>query len=278
MTAADQVTGALPHRRAVDADLLDVLALERIEEDIFRGGLVFEEEGASLYGGQVAAQALRAAGLTVDQERIPHSLHGYFLRGGDTTIPTVFTVFRDRDGRSFSARRVVAVQRGEVIFNMATSFHRPEASPTTQADEMPQVPSPEGLRPFGFTRAFSIEGRVPDRPYPSAPWPTRFWARSTVRLPDDPLLHACALTYISDASSGVLPSADGTAAAGSSIDHAVYFHEPADMNTWLLLDYHARRTGGGRGWYTASVFRPDGVLVGSVAQEALYRTRRHATG
>lgn len=269
--------GMLPPRDTIGADLLDILRLEQIEQDIYRAGVVFEDKH-SLYGGQVAAQALRAAGMTVAADRIPHSLHGYFLRGGDPTIPTVFTVFRDRDGGSYSARRVVAVQRGEVIFNMAASFHRPEEGPSAQSDTMPEVPPPDELEAFSFWSLFSIESRLPPQPYPSALWPTRFWARSAIPLPEGALLHACALTYLSDVSSGVLPSADETAYVGASIDHAVYFHQPIDMNEWVLVDYQSRRTGGGRGWYTGSMFDTEGTLVASIAQETLFRRRPRPTG
>jgi acyl-CoA thioesterase-2 len=253
--------------------LLDVLQLEAIELNLYRSTLTFREEYA-LYGGQVAAQALLAAGLTVTSDRLPHSLHGYFLRGGDPHSPTVFHVFRDRDGGSYSARRVVAVQAGEVIFNMSSSFHRFEDGPATQAAPMPEVVPPDELPPKEFMRLFSIESRLPEGPFPEALWPTRFWARATVPLPDDPLMHACALTYLSDISTGILPAADGAATSGSSIDHAVWFHRPVDMNEWTLTDYHPQVAAAGRGWYTGSVFTPDGVLVASLAQEALFRAGR----
>jgi acyl-CoA thioesterase-2 len=128
--------GIVISRPDTTADLMDVLDLETIEQNLYRANLVFAEEH-SLYGGQVAAQALRAAGLTVDPARRAHSLHGYFLRKGDSQIPTVYQVFRDRDGRSFSARRVIAIQRGEVIFNMSVSFHIQEESWDSQAEALP---------------------------------------------------------------------------------------------------------------------------------------------
>ena len=133
-----------------DVDLLDVLELETLEVNLYRANLVLDEEHA-LFGGQVAAQALRAAGLTVDPERRAHSLHGYFLRKGDSRLPTVFQVFRDRDGGSFSARRVVAIQRGEVIFNMSASFHSPHESWAAQAEAMPDTPLPDDLPPRSCT-------------------------------------------------------------------------------------------------------------------------------
>ena len=255
--------------------LLDILQLEQIEQDIYRAQLVLAEE-YSLYGGQVAAQALLAAGLTVSPERLPHSLHGYFLRAGDPQRPTVFQVFRDRDGGSFSARRVIAIQGGEVILNMSASFHQTEPGPLEQAEPMPAAGRPQDAPVFGFPRLLSFEGRRPEQPFAGVDWPTRFWARVTVPLPPSELLHACALTYLSDISTGVLPSADRSVLPGASLDHSVWFHGPADMNDWTLTDFHPQVAGRGRGWYTGSIFSPDGTLVASLAQESLFRARRRA--
>ena len=253
-----------------EPDLPSILALEKIEENLYRTTLVFREE-YPLYGGQVAAQALRAAGLTVDRDRHPHSLHGYFLRRGDAEVPTVLKVFRDRDGRSFSARRVVAIQHGEVIFNMSASFVAAGAGDLLQSEPMPATEPPGDLEPTSFPRLHSIEIRLPEAPFEPARWPTRFWARATIELPDDPLAHACALAYVSDISTGVLPAPDGSAGPGASLDHAVWFHAPVDMTDWTLTDYHPRVAGRGRGWYTGSIFTADGTLVASLAQETLYR-------
>lgn len=260
-------------------DVLGLLDLERIEEDLYRANCVFVEQddehtGAmtSLYGGQVAAQALLAAGLTVDRARTPHSLHGYFLRRGDSRIPTVFKVARDRDGRSFSARRVVAIQNGEVIFNMSASFQVPSDQPLDQVEDMPATDAPDNLPETSLFRLFSIVCRMPPPPYGDRPeYPTRFWAKVALDLPADPLIHACALTYLSDISTGVLPSRDGRTRSSASLDHAVWFHAPVDMNGWTLSDYHPRITGHGRGWYTGSIFDASGNLVASIAQEALFR-------
>lgn len=259
-------------------DVLAVLDLERVEENLYRANCVFAEQSddstgqmTSLYGGQVAAQALRAAGLTVDLDRHPHSLHGYFLRPGDSRIPTVFTVFRDRDGRSYSARRVVAIQNGKVIFNMSASFQVPNDNAVDQVEQMPHTEGPDGLPQAPLFRLFSMDCRMPAQPFARALWPTRFWARASVPLPDDPLLHACVLTYLSDISTGVLPRPDGSIRPSSSLDHAVWFHAPADLSRWVLSDYQPRVTGHGRGWYTGSIFGPDGNLVASLAQETLFR-------
>ena len=223
--------------------LLDILQLEQIEQDIYRAQLVLAEQ-YSLYGGQVAAQALLAAGLTVSRERLPHSLHGYFLRPGDPQRPTVFQVFRDRDGGSFSARRVIAIQGGEVILNMSASFHRAEPGPLEQAEPMPAAGRPQDAPVFGFPRLLSFEGRRPEQPFAGVDWPTRFWARVTVPLPPSELLHACALTYLSDISTGVLPSADRSVLPGASLDHSVWFHGLADMNDWTLTDFHPQVAAG----------------------------------
>jgi acyl-CoA thioesterase-2 len=254
-----------------DVDLRDLLALETIEQNLFRANCVIDEPHA-LYGGQVAAQALLAAGMTVVPDRFPHSLHGYFLRAGDSSKPTVFKVYRDRDGRSFSARRVVAIQSGEVIFNMSTSFHIAEDGAGEQSETMPEVPAPEGLPEHDFIRLRSFEGRLPVQPYGDrSVWPTRFWARPTVSFTDDALLHACVLTYLSDISTGVLMAPGQPTLPGSSLDHAVWFHRRPAMNQWVLSEYQPRFTGHGRGTYTGSIFAADGSLVASIAQECLFR-------
>ena len=253
-----------------DVDLRDLLTLEAIERDLFRAGTVYAEE-YDLYGGQVAAQALMAAGRTVDPDRRPHSLHGYFLRRGDPSRPTVFRVYRDRDGRSFSARRVAAVQQGEVIFTVSASFHTARDGWASQVAVRPDTPAPDELDPTRLPRLFSMEARMPIQPWPDARWPTRFWARVSVPLPDDPLVHACALTYLSDISTGVLPSPDGSQTPGSSLDHAVWFHDSVDMTGWTLSEYRPQVTGHGRGWYNGSLFAEDGRLVASIAQECLFR-------
>lgn len=257
-------------RPGAEPSLLDALDLETIEQNLYRANLVFARD-RPLYGGQVAAQALHAAGLTVDPARRAHSLHGYFLRKGDSQIPTVYQVFRDRDGRSFSARRVVAIQRGEVIFSMSASFHVAQDTPAAQIEPMPATQKPADLPGGGLFRLFSIEGRMPAQPFAArTSKPTRFWARASIPLPDDPLIHACALTYLSDISSGVLPARDGSAQPSSSLDHAIWFHRPVDMTDWVLSDYHPRVADRGRGWYTGSMFTQDGTLVASIAQETLF--------
>jgi len=250
--------------------VLDVLDLEEIDRDLYRSRLVFADP-YPLYGGQVAAQALFAAGRTVPDGRLPHSLHGYFLRSGDAARPAVFRVDRDRDGGSFSARRVVALQGGEVIFNMSVSFAAQGEGPDLAVESPPDAEPPEGLPSHQLPRLFSFEGRRPSQPYPDAHWPTRFWARSTAPLPDDPLVHACALTYLSDIGTGLSALPADEASPGPSLDHALWFHRPARLDEWVLMDNVPRTVAGGRGWYTGTVHTADGVLAASFVQETLFR-------
>lgn len=255
-----------------DGTLLDLLVVEELEHDLFRAPFVTTEE-INLYGGQVAAQALRAAGATVPPDRVPHSLHGYFLSAGDPGRPTTFLVHRDRDGGSFSARRVEARQEGGVIFSMSASFHARREGPDQQAAELPAVPSPEGSAAIGIPRLVSFEGRAVAQPCPDTPWPTRFWARCTLDLGDDALLQACALTYLSDLSSGVAPFTGPHGLPGPSLDHAVWFHRPFRMAQWHLVDMVPGSVAGGRGWYTGSLYAADGTLSASTTQECLFRRR-----
>lgn len=247
--------------------LLDVLALERVDRDLFRSTALFEEPW-SLFGGQVAAQALLAAGRTVEPGRPPHSLHGYFLRPGDSRRPVVFSVERDRDGRSFSARRVVALQEGEVILNLSASFHAGDA----EADDEVALRPPAATATAEVTvpdRLIGFEQRVVDLPYTAHP--TRVWMRCTEALPEDPLIHAAALTYLSDiyTGHGALESAVGK--FQSTLDHTVWFHRPARADEWVLMDLQARSVGQGRGLYTGELWTEAGVLIASLAQETLYR-------
>ncbi|GAB3291037.1 acyl-CoA thioesterase [Parasphingorhabdus pacifica] len=258
-------------------DVVDLLTLEEIDRDLYRANVVFDEPYA-LYGGQVAGQALRAAGLTVGADRLPHSLHGYYLRGGDAARPTIFHVDRDRDGRSFSARRVVAVQGGEVIFNMSASFHVRETGVDREMTEPLDVPEPAELPSAHLPRLFSMEGRLPPQPYPDGEWPTRFWARCTARMPEEPLMHACVLTYLSDISSGVMPLNDSSAGSGPSLDHAVWFHRQTRMDDWALMDLVPHSVSGGRGFYSGTIRGRDGTLGASLTQEVLFRSKRRGGG
>ncbi|MFG1927323.1 acyl-CoA thioesterase [Cryptosporangium sp. NPDC048952] len=250
--------------------ILDLFALDEVEPDLYRANTVFDEE-FPLYGGQVAAQALRAAGLTVPDGRSPHSLHGYYLRGGDSGRPTDFRVDRDRDGRSYSARRVVALQDDTVIFTMSCSFHVEEHGKDVDVTDVSEVPAPEA--PGSMPRLFSMEGTLPPAPYPDAEWPTRFWARCVASLPDDPLIHACVLTYLSDISTGLAPLHDETSGSGSSLDHAIWFHRPIRLDEWVLMDLVPQSVARGRGFYTGTIRTADGTLGATLTQEALFRPR-----
>jgi acyl-CoA thioesterase-2 len=272
--------------------LLELLDLDELGARLFRGAPSIRADHPVVYGGQVAAQALRAAGRTVPDDRTPHSLHGYFLRPGHAAEPIRYEVFLDRDGRSYSARRVVALQDGEVIFSMAASFHRRQAGPEVD-HPTPGLPGLSGLpglpgRPDGPGPPDSpdelpvadlyplpgIDMRQPEQPYGAPVWPTRFWARCTEAVGDDPLLHACVLTYVSDVSTGLTALPLAAESFGASIDHAVWFHRPARTDHWLLLDHVPRTVSGGRGWYTGSVTDPSGALMASLTQEAVVRTPR----
>jgi acyl-CoA thioesterase II len=253
------------------AGLLEVLTLERIDANLFRSVVTFDDP-FGLYGGQVAAQALRAAAETVAAGRHPHSLHGYFLSRGDASKPVVLTVHRDRDGRSFSNRRVIAVQNGVVIFNLAASFHIEEDGYDYQAHEAPQVSQPEELPDFTVhTRMLGIEIRAPEQAFEDQQYPSRVWMRSEEKIGDD-TLHACALTYVSDMFTG-LASVRGIADVGvvTSLDHAVWFHRKVAMDDWVLMDLLPESTAGGRGMYTGRIFSKDGRLAAGIAQEALFR-------
>lgn len=269
-----------PPAGATAPSLLDLLDLEEIDRDLYRAASLVDNP-YPLYGGQVAAQALYAAGQTVPAERLPHSLHGYYLRGGASRKSTVFWVDRDRDGRSFSARRVTAIQDGKTIFSLSASFVAPEPGIDHEVDAGPAVPLPAELDKAELPLLYSFEARLPPQVHEDAEWPTRFWARCTAPLPDSPLIHSCALTYLSDVSSGLLalPEDDGT--TGPSLDHAIWFHRPVLLDDWVLIDLVPHTVAGGRGWYTGTLRGADGTLAASITQEALFRaahTRPWARG
>lgn len=264
--------------------MLELLTLEELDRDLFRGvNQATVPRASRLFGGQVAAQALRAAALTVDADRLPHSMHGYFLRMGTPDLPVILRVDRDRDGRSFSARRVVALQRGEVIFDLSASFHVREegaefvpASPTT-----PHPPEEYEADPWSAQHPFAEARAVPPtRPSPEGPHvASRMWTRVIERLPDDPVLHACALAYMSDFGSGYAVVDDpDLPAGGSSIDHSIWFHDAIRADEWTLLDMWPLKAGHARGLYAGSMHSasPDarGVLGLMFTQEFLMRVPR----
>jgi len=265
---ADPVIGT------AETGLPELLSLERIEDNLFRT-VVVQAEPAGLFGGQVAAQALRAAAETVPADRHPHSLHGYFLSRGDASRRVLLTVHRDRDGGSYSNRRVIAVQNGKVIFNMAASFHISEDGADYQANQLPDVEPPEDLPDdVRWHRMHGVEIRLPRQPQVGQQWPSRLWIRSRHKLVGD-IANACALAYISDMFSG-LAAAPGIGQSGplTSIDHSVWFFRKAVLDDWVLMDLQPESTGGGRGMYTGRIFSRDGRLAAGIAQETLFRPSR----
>jgi len=257
-------------------DRLGFLDLEAIDRDIFRGvPTAWPGDRPLLFGGEVAAQALMAAARTVPDDRLPHSLHGYFLRPGHPQRPVVFLVDRDRDGRSFSARRVAAQQNGEVIWEMSCSFHTvvdgPEYFPARQPDMLAPDRSPAADLPWGQL----LDVRVPPPPDGR---PTRertldrVWTRVRVDLPDDPVLHACLHVFASDVSAGFgdLVTID-VPTFGPSIDHAVWLHRATRADEWVIWDCSAQKVGGQRGLYTGAAHTEAGELVLMLAQEMLLR-------
>ena len=269
MTGQDAGAGTL----ATGPSILDLLALSEAGPDVFRADLVYDD-GGFLYGGQVAAQALRAAAHTVPANRLPHSLHCYFVRAGNPGRPTEYRVERDRDGRSFSSRRVVATQDGRLIFTLSCSFAEPLTGLEQEVDPVPDAEPPQLSRPAELTHLFSLEGALPTQPFPDGAWPTRVWARSTEALPDDPLLHACVLTYLSDLFTGTA-GLDGVAdLRTTSLDHAVWFHRAVRLDDWVLMDLVPHQSAASRGWYTGTVRDASGQLVASLAQEILFRRPR----
>jgi acyl-CoA thioesterase-2 len=282
--------------KALD-ELLGLLDLEQIEVNIFRGRSP-DERVQRVFGGQVAGQAMVAAGRTVPADRPVHSLHAYFIRPGDPAVPIVYTVDRVRDGRSFSTRRVSAIQHGKTIFTLSASFHRPEPGPE-HADPMPAAPPPETIEP-NAARLARLLG--PDRMRPHMhPIDVRsvgplsaeaardpalrttsnlVWLRVDADLPDDPLLHVCLMTYASDMTllDSVLTGhglfwQDGQM-SGASLDHAMWFHRPFRADRWLLYAQESPAAYGARGLARGQVFTDSGELVVSVMQEGLVRAGR----
>jgi acyl-CoA thioesterase-2 len=259
------------------SDLVSVLSLlEQVKPDAFLGSGPVLGWGR-LYGGQVVAQALRAACMTVDAtQQLPHSLHAYFVRAGDEHQPVLYEVERIRDGRTFSTRQVVAYQAGGAILNLIASFHTPEAGPDIQDVRLPDdVPSPDatGDEPTDLYLDRRLVVRT-DSPEPYA----LGWIRATQPLGDDPVLHACALAYLSDEfllGTALVPHPDAPnweKLFTASLDHAVWFHRPVRADQWLLFELRGAGVADARGLAFARVFC-DGIHVASIAQEALGRSR-----
>jgi len=282
--------------RAVD-DLLAILDLEQLEHNLYRGRSP-QVGWQRVFGGQVIGQALVAACRTVEG-RHPHSLHAYFLLPGDPKVPIIYEVDRIRDGRSFTTRRVVAIQHGQAIFAMSASFHIDEPGFAHQI-AMPDVPTPEELpgerdiksnvmpvMPDPVRAYFERERPIELKPVEFSRYLSReplepkfnVWIRATGRLPDDPAIHQCVLAYASD-----MTLLDASLIAhgrtvfersiqAASLDHALWFHRPFRADDWLLYSQDSPSAMGARGFSRGSIFTRDGTLVASVAQEGLIRDR-----
>jgi len=285
--------GVLTGQAALDK-LVARLDLERVEVNLFRG-VSPPESPPRVFGGQVAGQALVAAGRTVQPERRVHSLHAYFIRPGDPRVPIVYEVERVRDGFSFTTRRVLAIQHGEAIFTLSASFQLPQPG-LEHTEEMPQgVPGPDELPDLGTLVArlgetvgpFARQPRPLDIRYAGDPvWspgfvptrePMRVWMRADGTLPDDKLLHVCVLTYASDLTllNSVLarheiPVRDEQIRR-ASLDHAMWFHQPFRADEWMLYECHSPVASGARGLATGRFFTEDGRLVATTVQEGLVR-------
>ncbi|EOM75872.1 acyl-CoA thioesterase II [Rhodococcus rhodnii] len=266
--------------------ITSILELERLERDIFRGNAI-ETTLVRTFGGQVASQSLAAAGRTTEPEFVVHSLHGYFLRPGDPSIPTVYLVDRIRDGHSFVTRRVRAVQDGRAIFTMAASFHHGDEGIEHQ-DTIPDVPDPLSL-------PHVTDGGDPEQLWIAREWPQwdlrfvprdrveplggsagrqQLWFRSLEELPDDPMFHVCTLAYLSDIS--LLNTARAAHPPGqllqlASLDHAMWFLRPFRADDWLLYDQLAPSSAEGRSLTQGRIFDRSGTLVAAVTQEGLTR-------
>jgi acyl-CoA thioesterase-2 len=280
--------------------LVQLLGLERIERNLFRGQS--QNLGWSrVFGGQVLGQALSACVQTVPADRHVHSLHAYFLRPGDVTKPIVYDVDRIRDGSSFTTRRAVAIQDGEAIFNLAASFQKLESGFEHQ-DAMPDAPPPESLpteheryapylervKPLLGAEAFAQgpfdirPAEAADDPLHPAPKPPRrlVWLKTIGKLPDDPALHCYLLAYASDyafVGTALLPHGVTWLTGNvqvASLDHVMWFHQPFRVDEWLLHVIDSPTAHGARGLVRGSVFTRDGKLVASTAQEGLLRQRK----
>ena len=281
-------------------ELIDLLDIERLEVDLFRGKGGGGETTARIYGGQVIAQALMAAYRTVE-DRLCHSLHAYFIRAGDPSIPVIYEVDRARDGGSFTTRRVVAIQHGRQIFNLSASFHVEEPGWDHQ-HPMPDVQGPEGVRSREEERA-SIVDRIPEdmradftRPRPIEvreldprdifePGPqsdeNHLWFRMPAAKGLEPHMQHCLLAYASDMNllgSSLRPHGltwfQGRVMT-ASLDHAMWFHAPLAFDQWHLYTMDAPFTGKARGFNRGAIYAADGTLVASTAQEGLVRPRRN---
>ncbi len=278
------------------AELLDLLDIETLEVDLFRGTGLGGETSKRIFGGHVIAQALAAAYRTVE-DRLCHSLHAYFIRPGDPAIPVIYQVDRARDGGSFTTRRVVAIQHGKQILNMSASFHIEEDGWDYQ-HPMPEVPGPDGLKNRAELRE-QYRDRIPEkwqqdffrkRPIEIrevaprdlfAPTPqsdeNHLWFRMQAAKGQSPQMQHCLLAYASDMNllgSSLRPHGQTWFTGNvmsASLDHALWFHGPTSFEDWHLYSMDAPFTGGARGFNRGKIYNQNGVLVASAAQEGLVR-------
>jgi acyl-CoA thioesterase-2 len=273
----------------------EILDLEQLEVNMFRGGVFSPESGflQRTFGGHVAGQSLVSAVRTVEPRYQVHSLHGYFLRPGDARAPTVYLVERLRDGGSFSTRRVNAVQHGETIFSMSASFQTDQSGIEHQ-DAMPAAPPPDDLPSFrsggafddaGFAQFAEWDVRIVPRDQvveiPGMASQQQVWFRHTDPLPDDPVLHICALAYLSDltllGSAQVHHPEERKHLMIASLDHAMWFMRPFRADEWLLYDQSSPSACGGRALTHGKLFNQYGEMVAAVMQEGLTRYQRDFT-
>jgi acyl-CoA thioesterase-2 len=275
--------------------LIDTLVLERLEENLFRGA-VTDTHVRRVYGGKVLGEAINAAQSTVEDDRSVHSIHCYFLREADSKKPVIYEVDASRDGGSFSARRIVAIQNGRPIFTMEASFHQHEIG-LKYHGAMPDAPPPEDVPKLSFKeldltkappnvqRFVNISAPFEIRPIdhytaemPAGSEPTRrVWIRTVETLPDDPAIHRAILAYISDyglITTLLMPHGikiTDTRLRMASLDHAMWFHRPFRMDEWLLYVCNGVSSAHSRGLAQGRFYRRNGELVVSVVQEALVR-------
>ena len=282
--------------QAVLDGLVQLLDLEQLEVNLFRG-VSPPHSPTRVFGGQVAGQALVAAGRTVPPDRDVHSLHAYFIRPGDPRVPIVYETERVRDGRSFTTRRVLAIQHGEAIFSLSASFQLPQVGLEHTEPGPTGVPEPETLPTVGEWAARTGDpGRLANTPRPidmrfvdepvwsstrpgASDGPVRVWMRADGSLPPDRLLHVCLLTYASDMTllGSVVARHDvaATEVQMASLDHAMWFHRPFRADEWLLYTCYSPTASGSRGLATGRFTTRDGTLVATIVQEGLVRLPRN---
>ena len=261
-------------------ELIQLLELERIDSNLFRGRHPVSRK-KRLFGGQIIAQSLVAAGRTIAAGVLPHSLHAYFLKPGDWTVPAVFEVDRIRDGTSFLTRRVVVIQKGDVIFNMDVSFHKHEEGPSHQAAEPFDYSPPDeslmvdGLKQRAFL-SFTEDFKAKLKREPQAP-EQRVWFKANGVVPESSLLNMALLAYQSDEAllgTARLPHRGGYEDKNmqiASLDHSIWFHKPLNVGDWLLYSLDSPSSSHSRGYTRGEIYTSSGVIVASCMQEGLMR-------